>query len=396
MKSAKDNELDLFRIPISNYNASKGKNEKLSPAIDIIRLGLSSGAFEVVNLSGENLTIDPNNQTDEQIKEILGKNVYLRNKLDFDSLKKLVSAGMPTITYGASTSVITNANLSSNSSPGLPNVMLQRAFSEPATTSAENVGSGPPMQIIPAQLSITTMGCPLFYPTQRFFVDFGTGTSLDNVYVVQSIDDKIGKDGFTSDVKLTFAEGFASYRSLEQNLRMMSLYIQDEHKKNANELANKTSNIKPIARLAPSTDYLKSWLHEILLKAFVPAYETKVEVEEKIRDEVEKAQIKIEEKIQDKIDQVNQKVEALMAPVIKAAETAKKIQEEVQYRIALAQYYAAQIAYYTSLLLTIDQIALQIGAEAAAALKAEVEAALAEAEAQAKANSEAKKEAQNS
>jgi hypothetical protein len=69
MKSAKDNELDLFRIPISNYNASKGKNEKLSPAIDIIRLGLSSGAFEVVNLSGENLTIDPNNQTDEQIKE---------------------------------------------------------------------------------------------------------------------------------------------------------------------------------------------------------------------------------------------------------------------------------------------------------------------------------------
>jgi len=394
MKSAKDNELDLFRIPVVNYNASKGSTNKLDPAIDILRLGLSSGAFEVVNLSGKNLTIDTNNPTSEQINEILGKNVYLRNKLDFDSLKKLISAGMPTITYGASTSVITNANLSSNSSPGLPNLMLQRAFSEPATTSAENVGSGPPMQIIPAQLSITTIGCPLFYPTQRFFVDFGTGTSLDNVYVVQSIDDKIGKDGFTSDVKLTFAEGFASYRSLDQNLRMMSLYIQNLPEADFSTANNLTPT--PITRPPPSTDYLKSWLHEILLKAFVPAYETKVEVEEKIREEVEKAQIKIEEKLQDKIDQVNQKAEALLAPVIKAAETAKKIQEEVQYRIALAQYYAAQIAYYSSLLLTIDQIALQLGAEAAAALKTEVQAALAEAEAQAKANSEAEKEAQNS
>jgi hypothetical protein len=168
---------------------------------------------------------------------------------------------------------------------------------------------------------------------------------------------------------------------------MMSLYIQNVPEADFSTASNLTPT--PITRPAPTTDYLKSWLHEILLKAFVPAYETKVEVEEKIREEVEKAQIKIEEKLQDKIDQVNQKAEALLAPIIKAAETAKKIQEEVQYRIALAQYYAAQIAYYSSLLLTIDQIALQLGAEAAAALKAE-------AEAQAKANSEAEKEAQNS
>jgi hypothetical protein len=380
IKSAKDNELDLFRIPISNYNSSQnGANKDL--AIAAIKLGLESGAFEVVDLSSN--TVSTNFENLQQA--LINPNVYIRNKLDFDSLKKFISAGMPTITYGSSTSIVTNASLSSDSSSALSNLLLQRAWSEPATTSAENVGTGPPMQVMPAQLNISTIGCPLFYPMQRFFVDFGTGTSIDNVYNVISVDDKIGKDGFTSDVKLQYGEGYATYRSLDQNLRMMSLYIQKE----ANtERSIQIKSPTPITRSAPSIEFMHNWLHEILVKALVPAYETKIEVEERIRVEVEKVQAKVEAKIQEKLADARAKAEALAAPIIKAAETVKKVEEEVQYKIEQAQYYAAQIAYYTALLASIPQIAAQLGPEAAAALTAEVQAALDDAEAQAKRNKE--------
>jgi hypothetical protein len=96
--------------------------------------------------------------------------------------------------------------------------MLQRAFNAAGDYDPAAVDAGVPMQIIPSQLSLSTVGCPLFFPMQRIFVDFGTGTTADNVYFVTQIDHTIGNDGFKTDVKMSFGQGFATYTSLSQNL----------------------------------------------------------------------------------------------------------------------------------------------------------------------------------
>jgi chromosome segregation protein len=53
---------------------------------------------------------------------------------------------------------------------------------------------------------------------QRIFVDFGTGTTADNVYFVTQIDHTLGSDGFKTEVKMGYGQGFATYTSLAQNL----------------------------------------------------------------------------------------------------------------------------------------------------------------------------------
>jgi hypothetical protein len=62
---------------------------------------------------------------------------------------------------------------------------------------------------------------------QRFFVDFGTGTSLDNVYYVISTDTNIGSGGYKTDVKFAYSAGFATFTSLNQNLAMIAARLAE-------------------------------------------------------------------------------------------------------------------------------------------------------------------------
>ena len=105
--------------------------------------------------------------------------------------------------------------------------MLQRAFNAAGDYDPAAVDSGVPMQIVPSQLSISTVGCPLFFPMQRIFFDFGTGTTADNVYFVTQIDHTIGNDGFKTEVKMSYGQGFATYTSLAQNLAAALVAIND-------------------------------------------------------------------------------------------------------------------------------------------------------------------------
>lgn len=395
--SARDNELDLIRIPISDWNATKQtitsafmKKDisKINPAMRAIMLAEENGLLEAVTINSE-ITDSPllgNHLKDLQI---------LRMKGNYEELKKLVSTGMPTITYGSSTSVISNASLSSNSSAGLGNVLMQRAFTEPASTTADNIGTGPPMQVIPATLSITTVGCPLFYPMQRFFVDFGTGTSVDNVYAVINVDNKISKDGFTTDIKFGLADGWAMSRSLNQNLALMLLSLQPETTSptaiNVDQAPlNDESNI---SRLPTPDEFVIGWFHALLVKALVPVVEVQLEIEERIREEIEKIQLKIAAKIEEQKQKAIQKIEAAIPEAVKkAVETAKEKKVEVDYKIQQAQIIAAKIQYLSALAAMIPEVAAQIGPEAAERLKAETQSALAEARAQAEENRRAENE----
>ncbi len=225
ISAAKDNELGVINIPASQYQSAvqsgiSDNDAKIKSGVDkVISVGLETGMLEAVRRSDTQVLTGEENDLS---KMILDGSVFLRVKASYDEIKRMVSAGMPTITYGSSMTALTNASLTTGGSAGLPNVMLQRAFSAPGETAAENVNTGVPMQLIPAQLSISTIGCPLFSPMQRFFVDFGTGTSIDNVYFVTSVDSNISREGYKTDVKMSFGEGFATYRSLNQKLAMMA------------------------------------------------------------------------------------------------------------------------------------------------------------------------------
>lgn len=68
-----------------------------------------------------------------------------------------------------------------------------------------------PLRVVPAQLSITTMGCPLLNYGQMFFIDFNTGTTVDNIYGISGLTHTIAAGKFTSEMKMSFADAYGRY-----------------------------------------------------------------------------------------------------------------------------------------------------------------------------------------
>jgi len=338
VRAAKDNELSIITLPIAKVNAAQRSNPLGSPDTgspemakvkEVIEAGEKAGVLQAVSIDD----LKPvSGVTKDALESMKGNNFY-RVKGSYDEVKRLVTAGIPTITYGSSLTAITNASLASNTSPGLGNVQLLRAFAEPGETRAESLTSGVPMQVIPAQLSISTIGCTLFSTMQRMFIDFGTGTSIDNVYHVISFDSTIGKDGFKTEVKLQFADSFAAYRSLNQNLALLALNMKSDTSKPPAARPTFSSIPTPAVSLNSSVpdidpnriiEGIRKEIRQALVAAAMPL--AQLEANEKA---------KLEKKLQDALSKVNAKVEAEKQKAIAKVEAA--IPEEVKEKVADAQ-----------------------------------------------------------
>jgi hypothetical protein len=82
------------------------------------------------------------------------------------------------------------------------------------------------MRTFPAQLSLDMYGCPVINFGQQYFIDFGTGTTLDDIYGVTGVDHKFSPGEFTTSVKLVPLQKFGSFQSLLGNFSKMIAEVQ--------------------------------------------------------------------------------------------------------------------------------------------------------------------------
>jgi hypothetical protein len=87
---------------------------------------------------------------------------------------------------------------------------------------------GLPMKVLPVECTIETLGCPLFERMQNFFIDFGTGTTADNVYVVNEIEHKIGPGEFSTSLKMIFLDSFMNYESSNRKIRIANSILRND------------------------------------------------------------------------------------------------------------------------------------------------------------------------
>jgi hypothetical protein len=146
---------------------------------------------------------------------------------NFQQVKDFVSRVIPTITYGSNCSNISNATLSSQQIPLLSTVQMLNA-GKPGQDETNNLGiGGIPMRIIPTQLEMTAMGCPTLQVFQQFFIDFFTGTTADNIYVLNSLTHTISPGKFQSSMKLTFVDSYGVYESLPSKLKIINKKLKE-------------------------------------------------------------------------------------------------------------------------------------------------------------------------
>ena len=123
-----------------------------------------------------------------------------------DKIKSAIKRGYPSITYGASTGVIKNMSISSNVSNNVSQVIMISANAD--TRNAQKDELTKPnleeMEVVPASVSVEMLGCPYIQRGNQIYLDFGTNTTLDNIYTVKTVKHNISAGNFSTSVDLIF------------------------------------------------------------------------------------------------------------------------------------------------------------------------------------------------
>lgn len=129
------------------------------------------------------------------------------------AIKEFLMKTTPFIIYGCQGTTIKSAQLTSQQVPELSTVNLLRNFrGGPLLANGEQPG-GLPLSIIPCELSVNSLGCNLIDFAQQFFIDFNTGTTADNIYIVNGISHKFEPGSFTTDIKFVPIDAYGKYSS---------------------------------------------------------------------------------------------------------------------------------------------------------------------------------------
>lgn len=142
-------------------------------------------------------------------------------------LREFMMKTSPYIIVGAQGTAVKNAALATQQNAQLSTVNLLRSFhSDPLEPNGESPG-GLPLQVIPCDLSMPSLGCPLLEYGTKFFVDFRTGTTIDNFYYVTGISHKLEAGMFTTDAKFSPYDGWGKYRSLIDTIKNAQTILND-------------------------------------------------------------------------------------------------------------------------------------------------------------------------
>jgi hypothetical protein len=210
--SAASEEAQDIEEEEGEYNVNSEHAEEF---IDILQDAIEGGLLEAipelmgVTVEGDDVTVDP---------EQFGQN-YFRIKGGFSVLKSFVAKTMPSIIYGSNLSAVISADLASMNNSKLATVNMLRGGMGGGSTAQGARDSGLPLQTAPTSLSLTTWGCPIVNYGQNFFVDFGTGTTADNQYVVTGIDHSIEPGKFETKIKLAQVDAFGKFSSMFQSVQ---------------------------------------------------------------------------------------------------------------------------------------------------------------------------------
>ena len=140
-------------------------------------------------------------RSDDEVIEVM------RQKVDTETIKAQIRSQTPTIIYGTMFSPITSIDLRAATSGPTNNAIIGRALlnakkeKEGGATPPKHI---PDMLVTPASLNIKCLGNPLIRHGQYFYVDMGTGTTADNLYVVTNVQHEISPGEFSTSFKLTY------------------------------------------------------------------------------------------------------------------------------------------------------------------------------------------------
>jgi hypothetical protein len=97
---------------------------------------------------------------------------------------------------------------------------MQRAMGQPYNSEPNGSSVGAiPMRVQPSTLDLTLLGCPLLNGAQQYFVEFDTGTTIDDLYTLTGLSHRIAAGKFESTAKFTPMNSYGSYESISSKVK---------------------------------------------------------------------------------------------------------------------------------------------------------------------------------
>lgn len=136
---------------------------------------------------------------------------------DRKSVRDAIARTAPNIVIGTNGSMITTTNFNSktNNLAAASNIVnLNKNNKQGGASITENGLENPnglPMRAIQGSLTMTSKGCPIAQLYQQYFIDFQTGTTLDNMYNCTQIQHMITPGKFDTNWTFIFTDGYSRF-----------------------------------------------------------------------------------------------------------------------------------------------------------------------------------------
>ena len=136
------------------------------------------------------------------------------------TFKQKFKTMMPSITYGTHNSAVLEASVSTVNESKLNTVYLTRSDRNNETAPAKVFFDADlPLRILPAQANITLFGCPFANFGQYIFLDFETGTTIDNTYAITGIKHSLTPGKFTTSLTLSYGDVYGKYENAASSIQ---------------------------------------------------------------------------------------------------------------------------------------------------------------------------------
>ena len=120
-------------------------------------------------------------------------------------MKNMIKDYFPNVTLGANNSVVKSISVSSSTSGDVNNVLLLNSLAnrKGAQPGGTDLVDQEEVKVIPSTIQLQCLGIPVIQRGNQIYVDMMTGTTLDNIYAVQSVSHSIKSGEFSTTLTLT-------------------------------------------------------------------------------------------------------------------------------------------------------------------------------------------------
>jgi len=143
----------------------------------------------------------------------------------FRAIKRFAMNNSAYLIPGAQGSLIKGVSLASMQDPNATIQMISNPRPSENIYPNNSGDRGLPLYLMPVDVSMDMMGCPLIAFTSNYFIDFNTNTSIDDLWMVSGIDHKISEGSFSTNVKFRPVSGYGHYVNYLNQLRDMSVAL---------------------------------------------------------------------------------------------------------------------------------------------------------------------------